>query len=44
MTSAEVEIGANFVSGDDGEDRNAALPEEECVGDKEEGAAAAASF
>ena len=43
MTSAEVEIGANFVSGD-GEDRSAALPEEECVGDKEEGAAAAASF
>ena len=47
MTSAEVEIGANFVSGDDGEDedRSFALPEEECRGGKEEGdAAAAASF
>ena len=44
MTSAEVEIGANFVSGDAGEDRSFALPEEECRGGKEEGDAATASF
>ena len=40
MRSAQDEIGANFVSGDDGEDRAAALPEEECGGGEEEGAAA----